>query len=384
MTRQITYIGETNHRNNRRAFGIKERDRFSHMHLVGKTGVGKSTLLKNMLLQDIKNGNGCALFDPHGDLVGDVLPEAEKWRSGDLTYLDATALRPSFHFNPLAGVPVDSRPLAAAGLIDVFMKVWRIENAPRFEHLLRNVVFTLLDVPDASLGLVPRLLTDRSFRQSLLHHVRSTEVRDFWTTEFDRYSPGMRGVVLAPLQNKIGALLTDPRLRRVLGTSKSTFRLSRIMDAGGVLLVNLSKGRMGEGPSSLLGSLLVSYLSQAALARAGQPEEDRRPFFVYLDEFQHFSTLALANMLAELRKYRVGMVLAHQYFSQLEPEIRDAVLGNVGTLISFRVGAPDAALLAREFEPVFERVDLLTLPNFHIYLKLMIDGQVGRGFSAVS
>ena len=209
-------------------------------------------------------------------------------------------------------------------------------------------------------------------------------MRSFWFDEYNRYSPRFRSVVVAPLQNKIGALLTDKRLRSILTVKKSSFDLREIMDEGKVLLVNLSKGRMGEGPSSLLGSLLVSHLALAGLARADEPEQQRRPFFIYLDEFHTFSTTMLATMLSELRKYKVGMVLANQYLSQLEPEIRDAVLGNVGTVICFRVGAQDAAFLAREMSPVFSADDLLSLPNYHIYVKLMVNGQVSKPFSATT
>ena len=383
MDNDVTYIGETNYRAQRKRFGIRTRDRFFHMHLIGRTGTGKSTLIKNMLLQDIRAGRGCALFDPHGDLVEELLPAAQAERPGELIYLDATEARPSWHFNPLGGVHRQHHALAAAGLVDVFKNIWGDQSlGARSQHLLRNVAFTLLEAPGASLALIPQLLTDGSYRRSLLQGVRNERVRQFWTAEYDRYSPGMRSVVIAPLLNKAGALLTDPRLNRILGAPKSSFQLSRIMDTGGLLLVNLAKGRIGEGPSALLGSLLVSYLSLAALGRVRQPEHERRNFFVYLDEFHTYSTLSLATMLPELRKFKTALVLANQHLAQVDRDVRDAVLGNAGTLVSFRVGAQDADLLAREFEPTFGRTDLLALPNYHVYLKLMINGQPSGSFSA--
>ncbi len=285
-------------------------------------------------------------------------------------------------FNPLEAPRGADPALHSAGLVDVFRKIWADDWGPRLEHLWRNVTLTLLASRGSTLADVPRLLTDFRYRRALISKLEDKVVRSFWLDEYDRYSPRFRSVVVAPLQNKIGALLTDQRLRSILTAERSSFDLREIMDDGKVLLVNLSKGRIGEGPSSLLGSLLVSHLALAGLARSEDPEDQRRPFFIYLDEFHTFSTTMLATMLSELRKYRVGMTLAHQYLGQLEGEVRDAVLGNVGTLICFRVGATDASFLAREMSPVFSADDLLALPNYHIYVKLMIEGQVSKPFSA--
>ncbi len=231
-------------------------------------------------------------------------------------------------------------------------------------------------------GHIPRLLTEKDVRRRALRHVEDKVVRDFWFSEYERYSPRFRSVVIAPLQNKIGAMLTDPRLRRILTAEKNSFDLREAMDRGKILLINLSKGEVGEGPAALLGSLLVSHLGLTGLSRADETMAARQDFFVYLDEFQIFATLSLANMLSELRKYHVNLTLAHQFLSQLEPEVRDAVIGNVGTLISFRLGANDAAFIAREFSPTFEPDDLIRLPNFQMYLKLLINGQPSRSFSA--
>ncbi len=351
------------------------------MYCIGKTGVGKSTMLKTMIAQDIERGEGLALFDPHGDLVRDVLGLVPEHRQKDLIYLDVPDTGRVWHFNPLAGVPSKKRALAAAFMVDVFKKLWPDDWGPRLEHLLRNVIFTLLEVNGASLGDIPRLLTDSRFRRAIVPKLSNPEVRRFWQKEYEGYSLKFRAVVVAPLQNKAGSFLTDPLTRRILSGQENSFDLRDVMDSGKILLVNLSKGRIGEGPASLLGSLLLSSLAFNGLQRTDTPEEDRRDFYVYLDEFHTFSTLALATMLSELRKYRINLVLAHQYCSQLEPEIRDAVLGNVGTLVSFRVGAADAPLIARELAPRFEAMDLVGLPNFNVYLRLMIDGEVSRAFS---
>lgn len=377
-----TYIALANHRAQLRRFGILPKDRRSHLYVIGKTGTGKSTLLRVLIEQDLRAGHGLILLDPHGDLVESVLKMVPSERQADLVYLDGTPNLPEWTFNPFAGVGSEERSLAAAGIVDVFRKLWPDAWGPRLEHLLRNVVFTLLEVPRASLGHIPRLLVDKTVRRRALAHVKNETVRNFWLSEYEGYSLRFRAVVIAPLQNKIGAMLTDPRLRQILAAETSSFDLREIMNKQKILLVNLSKGQIGEGPAELLGSLLVSHIGLVGLSRADQLEEERRDVFVYLDEFQTFATRALANMLSELRKYRVNLTLANQFLSQLDSEVRNAVMGNVGTLISFRVGAADAAYLAREISPVFSADDLIALPNYHLYLKLLIEGQPSRAFSA--
>lgn len=381
---QITYFARVNARNRGTLFGIRRADRRSHMYVIGKTGTGKSTLLKTLVLQDVKAGEGLALFDPHGDLVEEVRRQIPREREGDLVYLDVPSSTSRFHFNPFAGVPKEARAYAVSGMVDVFKKLWSDEWGPRLEHLLRNVVFTLLENPDSTFGDIPRLLLEREHRRMLISRVSSPQVRSFWEAEFAGYSPAFRAVVTAPLLNKVGAFLSDPRLYSILTGERSSFDLKRIMDDGKILLVNLAKGRIGEGPAALLGSLLVSHLALGALSRAVRPQEERRDFYLYLDEFHAFSTLSLATMLSELRKYRLALVLAHQYLGQLVPEIRDAVFGNVGTFVSFRVGALDAPTIARELSPAFGVDDLISLPNFHIYLRLMIGGEASRAFSCKS
>ena len=278
----IVHLGRINHRTTRTCFGIKNRDRRSHVYVIGKTGTGKSTLLRSMILQDIRSGRGLALLDPHGDLVEDVLSLAPDSRRDDVTYLDTP--RGNWTFNPLARIPPGRESLATAELVEVFKKIWADDWGPRLEHLLRNVVFTLLEIPGASLGDIPRLLTDRDYREQIARGLSNVEVREYWLTEYARYSPPFRAVVVAPLQNKLGAMLTDPRLHSILTAEESSFDLEALMDERKILLVNLSRGQIGEGPAAILGSLVVAHIGLIGLARADRPETDRANFFTYLDE----------------------------------------------------------------------------------------------------
>jgi hypothetical protein len=376
----ITFFARTNHREPRRVFGIRQADRRSHMYVVGKTGTGKSTLLKTMILQDVTAGRGLALLDPHGDLAAEILSLIPSQRRKDVVYLDTP--NANWTFNPLSRVAAGQEALAVAELIEVFKKIWTDEWGPRLEHLLRNVLFTLFEMPETTLGDVQPLLTDRKYREAVANDLHNTEVREFWLKEYALYSGAFRAVVVAPLQNKLGALLTDPRMRAIITAERTSFDIAAVMDEGRVLLANLSRGQIGEGPAQLLGGLLAARIGLAGLARADRAQTDRRDFCLYADEFQMFATESFATMLAELRKYRVALVLANQYIGQLETTIRDAVMGNAGTLICFRVSADDAAYLARELSPTFEAEDLVGLPNFNVYMRLMIDGEVSAPFSA--
>jgi hypothetical protein len=377
----ITLLGRVNFRNDRRLFGIKRADRRAHLYAIGKTGTGKSTLLETMIRQDLERGEGLALFDPHGDLVEQILESFPERRRADLLYLNVPDIAQLFRFNPLERIPPAKRSVAAANLVEVFRKIWADSWGPRLEYLLRNALFVLLDQPEPTLGDVPRLLHEPEFRKTAAFRTGNEEVRRFWLQEYESYPKTFKAEVIAPLENKVGAFLADPILNRILTSPKSSFDLRRVMDEGKVLLVNLAKGRIGEGPAALLGSLLVSSIGLTGLARAEVAEENRRDFYVYLDEFQTFTTLSLASMLSELRKYRVSMTLTNQYLGQVDEEVRDAVLGNVGTLVAFRVGGEDARILEREFLPEFSAEDLASLPNYSIYLKLMVNGVVTRGFS---
>lgn len=384
MRDSIMGIGIVNHRNDRRRFGIKCEDRFLHTYVIGKTGTGKSTLLGNMAAHDLAVGNGFALIDPHGDLVERLHSDAVRAGIRDVIYLNATDPNQPYGYNPLRHVRADRIPLAASGLLEVFKKMWSDAWGVRMEHILRNALYALLEQKEATLSDIPRLFRDPAYRKDIAASLQNEPVRLFWEKEFERYSFAYRADGVASIQNKIGAFLADPVMRRILTSPKEAISLRRIMDEGKVLLVNLGKGKIGEDSSALLGGLLVTTIGLAAYSRADIAPDARRNFFVYVDEFQSFTTLAVANMLSELRKYRVGLTMAHQYLFQLEPEIRHAVLGNAGTLVSFRLGAEDAGYVSREFDSRFEVGDLLNLQNHHVYLKLMIDGQPSRPFSATT
>src|SRR5437867_5575571 len=375
-------LGCIDFRDDRRRFGIKQADRRAHTYIIGKTGTGKSTLLENLARQDMQCGRGLALIDPHGDIVERLLAAVPDQRKSDLIYFNVPDIAHPLGFNPLESVAPERRPLAASGLLEVFKKIWIDTWGPRLEHILRNALLALLDQPEATLEGVLRLLDDRHFRRSAMVHVSNAAVRDFWLREYESYPARFRVEAIAPIQNKVGPFLTNPLIRNIVTQTKSAFDLRRVMDEGKILLVNLAKGKIGEDVAALLGAMLVSKAGLAALSRSDTPEVKRRDFYLYLDEFQSFTTLSLANMLSELRKYRVGMILAHQYLSQLDLQVRDAILGNVGTMIAFRLGLADAEILENEFQPEISALDLISLPNYHIYIKLMIDGVSSRAFSA--
>lgn len=384
QTDQVTRLARVDFRNDKRLFGIKNEDRFSHIYVIGKTGTGKSTLLQTMALQDLQSGNGFALIDPHGDLVEHVASRIPQSRKSDVIYLDASDPNQPYGYNPLRHVREDRIALAASGLMEVFAKMWPEAWGVRMEHILRNILMALLEQPNATLHDVLRIMTDQKYRKQIAQSLQNETVRTFLLKEFERFSFGYRADGTAPIQNKVGAFLSDPLLNRILTAPKHDLHIRKIMDHGQVLLVNLAKGRIGEDSSSLLGGLLVTTIGLAAYSRADMPAEKRRDFFVYVDEFQSFTTLAVANMLSELRKYRVGFTVAHQYLHQLERDIQHAVLGNAATVIAFRVGAEDAPYLAREFVEEFDQSDLVQLPNYRIYLKLMIDGMPSKPFSAAT
>lgn len=383
-THDPLYLARTNFRNQEQLFGIKREDRFSHVYVIGKTSTGKSTLLETMALQDLTRGNGFALIDPHGDLVERIADRIPPQRLLDVMYLDAADPTQPFGYNPLRHVRPDRIALAASGLIEVFKKMWPEAWGVRMEHILRNALMALLEQPNVTLHDVLRIVSDRTYRRSIAASLQNETVKYFLLKEFDDFSFGYRADGIAPIQNKIGAFLADPLLNRILTAPQQDLHIRQIMDDGSVLLVNLAKGRIGEDSSSLLGGMLVTTIGLAGYSRADVAPYKRPDFFVYIDEFQSFTTMAVANMLSEMRKYRVAFTIAHQYLHQLQPEIRHAVLGNAGTIISFRVGAEDAPYLAREFNGVLEEADLLQLPNHCIYLKLMIDGMPSLPFSAVT
>jgi len=380
----VSYFAITNGRNPHRTFGIKQADRLFHTYAIGKTGTGKTTLLETLALQDMLCGRGVAVIDPHGDLAERLVAKTPRWREADLVYLNAPDLSQPYGYNPLRRVRTDRVPLAASGLMEAFKKLWGEAWGVRMEHILRNALYALIESGEATLPDILRMLTEKSFQRQVLARVRNEQVRMFWAKEFPQYNPRYRQEAIAPIQNKVGAFLADPRLYRMFTSPPVDLHFRQIMDEGKILIVNLAKGRLGEDSANLLGALLVTTLGLAAFSRADAEEHERPDFHIFIDEFQSFTTLSVANMVSELRKFHVGLVLAHQHLYQLEPEVRHAVLGNVGTLISFRIGPEDAQIIGREFEPVFRTEDLANLANHDIYLKLMIDGTPSHPFSATT
>jgi hypothetical protein len=381
----ITFFAETDFRNERRRFGIKRRDRRAHMYLVGKTGTGKSTLLENLIASDLRADEGLAVLDPHGDLYERVLREVPATRQRELICFNPASPAQALALNVLERRPGDAPHLIAAGLVSVFKKLWADSWGPRMEYILHHAVLALLDVPGATLADIPRILIDPAFRAAAVTITSDSQVKDFWLGEYERYPDRFRTEAIAPIQNKVGQFLANRIVRAVISHSTSSFSLRQVMGEGRILLVNLAKGRIGEDASRLLGALLLTQIELAALSRANIPqEENRRDFYVYIDEFSSFATASFAGLLTEARKYRVNLILAHQYIEQLEEELCAAVFGNVGTIVAFRLGARDAKYLSREFYPVFTESDLVGLPQHHIYLKLMIDGVTHPAFSAVT
>ena len=383
MDTHVLTLAQTNARGKYTPFGIRSTDRLSHIYILGKTGTGKSTLLQSMITQDIAAGRGCAVLDPHGDLA-DALNEfaVSSGQSSHVTYFNVPDADQPYGYNPIRRVAPHLRPLLTSGMLEVFKKLWKEAWGVRMEHIFRNVLLTLLDLPASDLSDIQRILVDKKFLMDAQKHITNPHVKKFWQMEFAKYSHRYRADAIAPIQNKIGGFLAHPTLCKVLLAPEKNLSLRSIMDRRQVLLVNLAKGRLGEDASHLLGGLLTTSLGLAAFSRADIPEPTRMPFYLYADEFQNFTTLSLVNMASELRKYRLGLTLTHQYLLQLDPDIRSAVLGNAGTLISFRVGAQDAIYLEKEFLPEFSQRDLVQLPNYDIYVKLMIDGTPSRPFSA--
>jgi len=377
----ITILGCTNAARRKVRFGIKQSDRLSHVYIIGKTGVGKSTLIENMVRQDLAAGRGCCLLDPHGDLVERVYQSVPKRRKGDVRYFNVPDRTQPYGYNPLRYVSESKRSLACSGMLEVMKKLWPDAWGVNMEHILRHALLALLDRPESTLADIPRLLSDKYFRRLVASQIKNSPVRQFWQQEYENYSFQKRSDGAGPILNKVGAFLADPNLNRILTDPEADLRFRSIMDEGQILLVNLAKGQIGEDAAGLLGGLLVTTLGLAAFTRQDTPERERRPFHIHLDEFQNFTTYSMVNMLSELRKFKASMTMAHQYMFQLTPDVREAVLGNAGTIICFRVGARDAAYLAQEFQPTFSQQDFLNLPNYDVYMRLMVEGRVSRPFS---
>lgn len=380
--KDLTIFAETKYREKISRFGVKPDDRRRHIYAIGKTGMGKTNMLENMVLADMKAGRGLAVVDPHGDFIESVLDHIPSDRVDDVIVFNPADRAYPIAFNILEKVDRDAKPLVASGVVSIFEKIYGHSWGPRLEHILRNTILALLDYPDSTLLDVPKLLADQKFRDEVIKHIEDPVVRDFWTDEFAAYSERQRVEAIAPIQNKVGQFLSSTTIRNCVGQKHTAINLRQVMDEGKILFLKLSKGELGEDASALLGAMIITKIQLAAMSRADIVESERRDFYLYVDEFQNFATESFASILSEARKYRLNLAMANQYIAQMPEEVRDAVFGNVGTIISFRVGAADAEWLAKEFEPVFTETDVVNLDKFHIYLKLAIDGVTGNAFSA--
>jgi len=377
----LALLGRTKFRAQRQVFGIRGDDRRRHLAIIGKTGMGKTTLLQRLVACDIQAGQGCALIDPHGDLAESILDAIPSHRTNDTVFFDAGDREYPLAFNPLACRDPEQRPLVASGIVSAFKKLYGESWGPRMEHILRNALLALLEIPGTSLLSLQRILSDFDYRKMATARITDPVVRSFWEREFAHWKPQYQAEAVAPIQNKVGQFLSHPILRAIVGQRRCTLDLRRLMDDGHVLIVNLSKGRIGEDGSTLLGSLLVTGIQLAAMSRADVPETDRRDFFLYVDEFQNFATDSFATILSEARKYRLSLTLANQYLAQMDEATMAAVFGNVGSLLSFQVGASDAEVIAEQLGGDVTPRDLMALPKYTAYLRLLIDGQPSRPFS---
>ena len=384
---KVTYFAETDSRNKRIPFGIKRRDRSRHMYVVGKTGMGKSTLLENMAIQDIRNGEGMAFIDPHGktaELLLDYIPEE---RMKDVLYFAPFDMEYPISFNVMEDVGVDRRHLVVNGLMSTFEKIWEDMWSARMAYILNNTLLALLEYQGSTLLGINRMLSDKEYRKLVVANIKDPSVKSFWVDEFGKYTDKYAAEATPAIQNKVGQFTSNPLIRNIIGQTVSSFDIRKIMDERKIMIINLSKGRVGEGNANLLGSMLITKIYLAAMSRADASEAalHKLPnFYLYVDEFQSFANKSFADILSEARKYKLNLTITHQYIEQMEEEVRDAVFGNVGTMVTFRVGAFDAEVLEKEFAPQFTAEDLVNLGIYQVYLKLMIDGVGSQPFSATT
>ena len=381
--KEVAVFAQTTYRNEFKKFGIKTDDRRRHMYLIGKTGMGKSTILENMIIDDIRAGHGVAVVDPHGDLAEKIVEYIPDERVDDVIYFNPADINYPIAFNVVEQVEPHLRHLVASGLIGVFQKLWADSWGPRLEYILRNAILAILDFPGSTLLGVVRMLSDKNYRKRVVANITDPVVKAFWEREFSGYADKFASEAVSPIQNKVGQFLSSSLMRNVIGQVKSSINIRDIMDNGKILIMNLSKGRIGEDNSALLGAMMITKIQLASMSRVDVPEKERRDFYLYIDEFQNFATDSFANILSEARKYRLNLILAHQYIEQLSERVKPAVFGNVGTMVVFRVGAADAEELVKEFTPTFTEEDIVNLPKYEMYLKLMIDGIASSPFSAM-
>jgi len=382
---ELTILAQTNFRNHVTKFGIKKADRRLHAYIIGKTGTGKSTFIENMIFDDIREGRGVAVVDPHGQLIDHVLEFIPEDRIQDVVYFNPADYDNPVGFNILELDDKDNpemKNVVASGVVGIFKKIFGDSWGPRLEYILRNAILAVLEYPNSTLLSVMRILTDNAYRRLVINEVKDPVIRDFFVNEYEKYEPKFRQEAIAPIQNKVGQFLSSSIIRNIVGQPRSTMQIDQVMNEGKILLADLSTGKIGEDNSALLGSMLITKIQLAAMGRTKIPELERRDFYLYVDEFQNFATDSFATILSEARKYRLNLVMVNQYIAQMPETVRDAVFGNVGTMVSFRVGAGDAEAMVSEFAPVFDANDLVNLPNRQIYIKMAIDGVTAPAFSA--
>ncbi len=382
--KEINFFAKANFRDRETVFGIKTDDRRRHVYAIGKTGMGKTNLIQNMAIQDIQSGKGVAIVDPHGEFAENCLRAVPKERIKDVVYFNPADVDFPVAMNVMENVEPEYRHLVASGLIGVFKKIWSDSWGPRLEYLLRNAILALLDDPSSTLLGVNRILIDKEYREKVLSYSTNPTVKTFWEDEFTKYHDRLLVEAIAPIQNKVGQFLSSTLIRNIVGQTEPAFSVRDIMDNQKILIMNLSKGKIGEDNSALLGAMMITRIQLAAMARVDMPELERNDFYLYVDEFQNFATDSFIDILSEARKYRLNLVLAHQYVSQLEERVQNAILGNVGTIVAFRLGAMDAENLEKEFEPTFYANDLVNLTKHDLYIKLMIDGVAASPFSGTA
>ena len=382
MNDQPITIGERQGWGDPQLFGIAAIDERQHLYIIGKTGSGKTTLLRNLILQHIALGHGVGVIDPHGDLAEELLNHIPPSRADHLCYFNPGDLGFPIGLNVLSNVAPDDRHLVASGIVSAFKGIWRDSWGPRLEYILYNAVSALLDCRDATLLGVNRLLTDDTFRAKVVRQIKDPFIRAFWAEEYANYDERFRREAIAPIQNKIGQFLLNPVVRNILGQVKTKVNIPFVMDTGRLFIANLSKGQLGHDKANLLGSLLVTQFQLAAMRRASQPESERRDFYLFIDEFQNFSTDAFTSILAEARKYRLCLTLSHQYIDQLSEPVRQTVFGNMGTLIAFRIGYTDAEVMAKEFGDTFPAIALADLERYEAVVKLLVEGSNLEPFRA--
>jgi len=380
--KEINFFARTEYKNRVITFGIKQSDRRRHMYVIGKTGTGKSTLIANMAIDDMKKKHGLAVIDPHGDLSEIILDYIPAHRINDVCYLDPADQDHPFSLNILEVKDSTQAELIASGIISIFYKIYAFSWGPRLEHILRNTLLTLAQTPDSTLVDIPRILTERDFRHQVMQKLNDPVLNSFWQNEFEKMPDRLQQEAISPILNKVGQFVSSPSIRRIIGQPKSTIDLEKIMNEGKILILNLSQGRLGEDNAALLGAMIISKIQLAAMNRVNIAEEQRKDFYLYVDEFQNFATNSFVKILSEARKYRLNLCLANQYMAQIDLPVQKAILGNAGTLMSFLVGAEDGFILEKEFGSIFTQKDLVGLSNFQIIIKLAVDNLTSRPFFA--